>query len=122
MKENKLVLPVSILLGCIILGSFYYASEVNRQKQTDIKVGDITTTKNNPFQKLIPKEYPIYTAQQEEKICTDTYGTNAYLRNASTGYCGCKIGYSAMYIQGQGEQCVDPSNVLLIPKQFQSSN
>ena len=42
MDKNKLVLPISILLGCIILGGFYYLSQVNkqasieRQQQTDL--------------------------------------------------------------------------------------
>jgi len=31
MDKNKLVLPVSILVGCVILGGFYYASEANKQ-------------------------------------------------------------------------------------------
>jgi hypothetical protein len=28
MEKNKLVLPITILLGCIILGEFFYASQV----------------------------------------------------------------------------------------------
>jgi len=32
MDKNKLVLPISILLGCIILGSFYYTSQLNKQQ------------------------------------------------------------------------------------------
>jgi len=32
MNENKLILPVSILLGCIILGGFYYLKQLNEQK------------------------------------------------------------------------------------------
>jgi hypothetical protein len=35
MDKNKLILPVSILLGCIILGGFYYVSEVNKQKSIE---------------------------------------------------------------------------------------
>ena len=35
MDKNKLILPVSILLGCIILGGFYFASQVNRQKSIE---------------------------------------------------------------------------------------
>lgn len=31
MDKYRLILPASILLGCVILGSFYYASEVNKQ-------------------------------------------------------------------------------------------
>lgn len=32
MEKNKLIFPVSILLGCIILGGFYYMSHVNKQR------------------------------------------------------------------------------------------
>lgn len=39
-------MPISILLGCIILGGFYYASQVNKQqsieKQEQIKIGKDT--------------------------------------------------------------------------------
>lgn len=31
MDKHKLNLPVTILLGCVILGGFYYASEVSKQ-------------------------------------------------------------------------------------------
>jgi|GEM_PF-3200996 hypothetical protein len=54
-------------------------------------------------------------AQQETEACTTNFGPNAYLRNASTGFCGCAPGYTAMYLGSQGEQCVDASNVVLIP-------
>lgn len=35
MDKHKLVLPISILFGCIILGGFYYASEANKQKSIE---------------------------------------------------------------------------------------
>jgi len=35
MNKNKLLLPISILLGCIILGGFYYASVVYTQQATE---------------------------------------------------------------------------------------
>ena len=35
MENNKLVLPISIILGCIILGRFYYASEANKQQSIE---------------------------------------------------------------------------------------
>lgn len=36
MKKEKLVLPVSIVIGCIILGSFIYSSQT-RQKQMEVQ-------------------------------------------------------------------------------------
>jgi hypothetical protein len=44
MDKNKLVLPISIIIGCIILGGFFYASQANkqasieRQQQLDLRV------------------------------------------------------------------------------------
>ena len=35
MEKSKLVLPITILLACIILGGFYYASEVNKQQSIE---------------------------------------------------------------------------------------
>lgn len=35
MDKHKLVLPISILLGCIILGGFFYASQVNKQQSIE---------------------------------------------------------------------------------------
>ncbi|MDO8486209.1 MAG: hypothetical protein Q7S77_00720 [Candidatus Staskawiczbacteria bacterium] len=35
MDKHKLILPISILLGCIILGGFFYASQINKQKLTE---------------------------------------------------------------------------------------
>lgn len=35
MDKNKLILPISILLGCIILGGFYYASQLSKQQSIE---------------------------------------------------------------------------------------
>ena len=35
MDKHKLILPISILLGCIILGGFYYTSQVNKQQSIE---------------------------------------------------------------------------------------
>lgn len=47
---KKLILPVSILLGCFILGGFYYASELNKQasveRQLQIEQQAITDRNN----------------------------------------------------------------------------
>lgn len=58
----------------------------------------------------------VETPFEEQAACTNTFGTNAYLRDPSTGFCGCAQGYTAEYLgPQQGEQCVDPTNVVLIP-------
>ncbi|MFA6428698.1 MAG: hypothetical protein WCW02_04145 [Candidatus Buchananbacteria bacterium] len=35
MEKNKLVLSISILLGCIIVGGFIYAVQVNKQRSIE---------------------------------------------------------------------------------------
>jgi len=35
MNKQKLILPISIILGCIILGGFYYLVQINNQKSTE---------------------------------------------------------------------------------------
>ncbi len=32
---NKLSLPITILLGCLILGGFYFAAEINKQRSIE---------------------------------------------------------------------------------------
>ena len=34
-KINKLSLPATIIIACVILGGFYYASQVNKQKSIE---------------------------------------------------------------------------------------
>jgi hypothetical protein len=46
-KINKIPLPITILLGCIILGGFYYATEtskeasIERQHQADLQAQEL---------------------------------------------------------------------------------
>lgn len=35
MDKNKLILPISILLGCTILGGFFYATQINKQESIE---------------------------------------------------------------------------------------
>ena len=35
MDKSKLILPIGILLGCIILGGFFYASQVTKQQSIE---------------------------------------------------------------------------------------
>ncbi len=35
MNQKKLILPLSIIVGCIILGGFIYASQINKQRSIE---------------------------------------------------------------------------------------
>lgn len=66
MDKNKLVLPVSILLGCIVLGGFYYASQVSKQKSIE-----------NQQQIKIDQDRKAETIRQFSlTVCLDTASTN----------------------------------------------
>ena len=45
MNKQKLILPISIILGCIILGVFFYVSQINKQnsieRQQELKLQEI---------------------------------------------------------------------------------
>jgi hypothetical protein len=59
MDKSKLIMPISILLGCLILGGFFYASQINKQQsieeqqQIDLKAKtdqqQAEKTNNNDF-------------------------------------------------------------------------
>ena len=71
---------------------------------------------NNTNQVIKPDATQIMTPEEETDRCNREFGEHAYLRDASTGFCGCSPGFVAMYIYGEGERCEDPNNVLLIPQ------
>jgi len=78
MDKNKLVLPVSILVGCIVLGGFYYASEANKQasieKQQQVELQakeDAEKAQYNKEQADIFQKS--FCATQAEKQAQDQY-------------------------------------------------
>lgn len=50
LNKNKLILPISILLASIVIGGFYYASQVSKQKsierQQEIKIEEEKSKEN----------------------------------------------------------------------------
>lgn len=60
MNKQKLVLPICVIMGCIILGGFYYLTQINKYKfineyqQEGIKVGtsqkeEVKNSKNDDY-------------------------------------------------------------------------
>ncbi|MFW6026652.1 MAG: hypothetical protein ACOCRX_09945 [Candidatus Woesearchaeota archaeon] len=64
MNKEKLVLPTSILLGCLILGGFYYASQVNKQRSIE-RQQQIEIEREK--QERIDKELKEQEAKEEEQ-------------------------------------------------------
>lgn len=58
MKKNKLILSISIILGCIILGCFYYITQSYKQTHItkDKTILDTKTKQEDYFQKKIECE------------------------------------------------------------------
>lgn len=88
MDKNKLVLPITILLGCMILGGFIYASQLSKQqsieKQQQI---EIEHEKQKQLEEQLKTEREVlekcgniaqqnYKAFQEE--CNRTHNANGY--------------------------------------------
>ncbi len=71
MKKEKLILPVSIIFGCVILGVFFYASQINKNKieqstKSEPQKEDVSFNKSLECQKLrsnalsVAKSFDIY--------------------------------------------------------------
>jgi len=82
LKENwfKLVLPISILLGCIILGGFFYASQVNKQrsieKQQQIELQAKAEAKAKEDQAKAEQDKRDYISKRKED-CLAIYKTES---------------------------------------------
>jgi hypothetical protein len=101
MDKNKLILPISILLGCIILGGFYYTSESNKQasieKQQQLelqaKKEDQQAAKNQNNIIAIQKARCVEEAKtnaiysyENSPLCKGDYGTPPDNCNDGTTY------------------------------------
>ena len=72
MSKDKLVLPISILVGCIILGGFLYMSQLSKQrsieKQQEIKLQEDRRTEEVKAEQT-KKEY----VAKRKNECYDIY-------------------------------------------------
>lgn len=75
---NKLSIPVSILMGCIILGGFYYFAQANKQdsieRQQQAELASIKAKENREF-----------SASQKE-ACLDIYKQESSKWNNTNGW------------------------------------
>ncbi len=92
MDKHKLILPISILLGCIIIGGFYYVSQVKKQKsgkQIKIETGEQTKKlcELPPFWSEVQGIYKLCNLTQIEQATdfSDTYSPGG--ANGSFDYC-----------------------------------
>jgi type II secretory pathway pseudopilin PulG len=84
MNKGKLVLPISILLGCIILGGFYYASEANKQRsiemqqQLNLDQQQATLDQQSSHNNLIVSEKSDCAKQARETTASEYRGKNCH--------------------------------------------
>jgi hypothetical protein len=73
-KINKLSLPVTILIASIILGSFYYFSEINKQKsierQQENKIADEKRIEDNIYNQKARED-------SQRNLCVETAESQA---------------------------------------------
>ncbi len=74
-KINKLTLPTTILIASVILGGFYYASQVSEQKSIEKQQENITAQE---YKEYIAKRkmdcYDMYTSERERASNVENYG------------------------------------------------
>ena len=93
-KNNKLLLPVVILITSIILGGFYYSVEVNKQKsierQQQIKIEQEQNILEQKRQEVKDKEIKEELIQQEKKEALNDCIENAEKNYHNSWYKECK--------------------------------
>ena len=85
MDKNKLVLPISILVGCIILGGFIYASQVVKQKSIERQQSIDLQAKKEADQKKAEQDQKDYIAERK-KDCLAIYKTESDKYNNVRGW------------------------------------
>lgn len=117
-KPNKLLLPATILIASIILGGFYYASEVNKQKsierQEEVKAEqvekeylakrkvDCYNIEQGEREKSNRVKYSRY--DEEKDVCIVAYYTDKYKEVDCEEYLQSLIEQDDLFISQRSEQ------------------
>lgn len=88
-KINKLSLPATILIGCILLGGFYYFAQVNKQnsieKQQKIELAERKEQQEREFSEKKEQQEREFSASQKES-CLSIYKQESSKWNNTTGW------------------------------------
>lgn len=102
---NKLILPIAIILGCLILGGFLYKIQVNKQRSIEKQQKiDLVLKEQKDKQNYI---------DNRRSECLKIYQTEIDKWNNTTGYEYvaeddiCYIAYKANKGEWEGEVCED---------------
>ena len=80
-KFNKLMIPVTILLACIILGGFYYATEASKQASIERQAQAELQQKQDEQQALVDQNNKVAA---EKAMCVSEAQQNAEDLNTSS--------------------------------------
>ena len=101
MGKNKLILPVSILLGAIVLGGFLYASQVSKQRSIE---------KQNQLElESKGEQYKIEYIAKQKTACLNIYMTeskkwdNVHSWNYNIDTDKCQIIYNKLVIKTEAQ-------------------
>lgn len=72
MEKNKLILPISIIIGAIILGWFFYATENNKQKSIEKQAQMKIEQENKILEEQKQKEADVKNEEELNKAMLDS--------------------------------------------------
>lgn len=67
MNKHKIIISISILLGCVILGGFYYASQINKQKSIEYQKQMEIDQENRAIEMKVEQENKILQQEKNDK-------------------------------------------------------
>jgi len=113
-NKNKLIMPITILLASIILGGFYYASQINKQKsierQQEIKIEEDKKAEDAKQQAVDQQQQKEYVAKRRND-CLQVYKTENQKWNNVDSYeykennDNCSVLYASQEKQKSKEEC-----------------
>lgn len=112
LDKNKLILPIAIILGCLILGGAFYKIQVNKQKSIEKQQQIELQAKTEADKAKTEQDKRDYIAKKKTD-CLAIYKTESDKWNNTTGYEYvaeddiCYVSYKASHGEWKGEVCGD---------------
>ncbi len=121
MDKHKIILPISILLGCIILGGFFYAIQVNKQKsierqqQIDLRAKQAelqVKAEQDKKEYIVKRKKDCYDLETSERKKFNNTKSSAYDEEADT----CIVTYAVTDNYWKGKNCDATAALRRFPK------
>ena len=104
-KVNKLSLPATILIGCIILGGFYYFSEANKQASIE-RQHQADLQQKQAEQQAIKEQNDLIANEKADCVNQATQNAVDYYKSVCTYDCKAGTYYTATY-DSQYNECLE---------------